>query len=131
MMDRMRPNGFGIGCIFSRARGRCSNSQCPPDLRPLPPWIPSRLHEAQSLGRHFEEFARSAYLASLPRLRTRCLATQGTLDDAMLDEIAEWLLVIEKVARPFKRFVDFSRLTTVAVRTFLSLREREGSNSRE
>jgi hypothetical protein len=35
----------------------------------------------------------------------------------MLDEIAEWLLVIEKVARPFKRFVDFSRLTTVAVRT--------------
>src|SRR5215831_7861269 len=42
---------------------------------------------------------------------------QGTLDDAMLDEIAEWLLVIEKVARPVKRFVDFSRLTTVAVRT--------------
>jgi hypothetical protein len=42
---------------------------------------------------------------------------QGTLDDHMLDEIAEWLLVIEKVARPFKRFVDFSQLTTVAVRT--------------
>jgi hypothetical protein len=42
---------------------------------------------------------------------------QGTLDDLMLDQIAEWLLVIEKVARPFKRFVDFSRLTTVAVRT--------------
>jgi hypothetical protein len=42
---------------------------------------------------------------------------QGTLDDVMLDEIAEWLLAIEKVARPFKRFVDFSRLTTVALRT--------------
>src|SRR5262245_1469435 len=42
---------------------------------------------------------------------------QGTLDDLMLDEIAQWLLVFEKVARPFKRFVDFSRLTAVAVRT--------------
>jgi hypothetical protein len=42
---------------------------------------------------------------------------QGILDDQMLDEIAEWLLVIEKVAHPFKRFIDFSRLTEVAVRT--------------
>jgi hypothetical protein len=41
----------------------------------------------------------------------------GTLDDLMLDEIAEWLLIIEKVALPFKRFVDFSQLTQVAVRT--------------
>jgi hypothetical protein len=35
----------------------------------------------------------------------------------MLDEIAEWLFVIEKYFRPFNRFVDFSRLTRVAVRT--------------
>jgi hypothetical protein len=40
---------------------------------------------------------------------------QGVLDDRMLNDIAEWLLVIEKVARPFKRFVDFSRLTEVEV----------------
>jgi hypothetical protein len=42
---------------------------------------------------------------------------QGTLDDLMLDQIAEWLVHIEKVSLPFKRFVDFSQLTTVAVRT--------------
>jgi len=42
---------------------------------------------------------------------------QGILDDLMLDQIAEWLVTIEKVSRPFKRFVDLSRLSTVAVRT--------------
>jgi len=42
---------------------------------------------------------------------------QGTLDDNLLDQIAEWLVVIEKAALPFKRFVDLSQLTTVAVRT--------------
>ena len=35
----------------------------------------------------------------------------------MLDQIAKWLVDIEKVSQPFKRFVDFSQLTTVAVRT--------------
>ena len=42
---------------------------------------------------------------------------QGTLDDLMLDQIAEWLVDTEKVFPPFKRFVDFSQLTSVAVRT--------------
>ena len=42
---------------------------------------------------------------------------QGTLDDLMLDQIAEWLVAVERVSSPFKRFVDFSQLTTVAVRT--------------
>jgi hypothetical protein len=32
------------------------------------------------------------------------------------DQIAEWLVHIEKAFLPFKRFVDFSQLTTVAVR---------------
>ena len=41
----------------------------------------------------------------------------GTLDDLMLDQIAEWLVHIEKAFLPFKRFVDLSQLTTVAVRT--------------
>ena len=41
----------------------------------------------------------------------------GTLDDAMLDQIAEWLVNIEKVLLPFKRFVDLSQLTTIAVRS--------------
>jgi hypothetical protein len=42
---------------------------------------------------------------------------QGVLDDQLLDEIAEWLCHIEKASAPFNRFVDFSRLTEVAVRT--------------
>src|SRR6476469_6734712 len=42
---------------------------------------------------------------------------QGVLDDQLLDEIGEWLCHIEKASAPFNRFVDFSRLTSVAVRT--------------
>jgi hypothetical protein len=42
---------------------------------------------------------------------------QGVLDDQLLDEIGEWLCDIEKASAPLKRFVDFSRLTSVAVRT--------------
>jgi len=39
------------------------------------------------------------------------------LDDRLLDEIGEWLCDIEKAWSPLRRFVDFSRLTEVAVRT--------------
>ena len=42
---------------------------------------------------------------------------QGVLDDQLLDEIGEWLCAIEKASAPLKRFVDFSRLASVAVRT--------------
>jgi len=42
---------------------------------------------------------------------------QGALDDLMLDQIAEWLVDIEQRSLPLKRFVDFSQLTAVAVRT--------------
>ena len=42
---------------------------------------------------------------------------QGVLDDQLLDEIGEWLCNIEKASAPLKRFVDFSRLTEVSVRT--------------
>ena len=42
---------------------------------------------------------------------------QGELDDRLLDEIGEWLCNVEKASVPFNRFVDFSRLTQVAVRT--------------
>ena len=57
------------------------------------------------------------FLRYYPAYQLVAWQPQGTLDDAMLDESAEWLLVIEKVARQSKRFVDFSRLTTIAVRT--------------
>ena len=52
-----------------------------------------------------------------PDHRLMAWQPQGTLDDLMLDQIAEWLVHIEKAFFPFKRFVDFSQLTTVAVRT--------------
>ena len=42
---------------------------------------------------------------------------QGVLDDRLLDEIGEWICTIEKASPPEKRFVDFSRLMEVAVRT--------------
>ena len=42
---------------------------------------------------------------------------QGVLDDQLLDEIGEWACHIEKVLLPFNRFLDFSRLSSVAVRT--------------
>ncbi len=35
----------------------------------------------------------------------------------MLDQIAEWIVTIEKVSLPFRRFVDLSRLSAVAVRS--------------
>ncbi len=42
---------------------------------------------------------------------------EGVLDDALLDQIGEWLCNIERTSPPFDRFVDLSRLTEVAVRT--------------
>ena len=55
------------------------------------------------------------FLRYYPAHRLMAWQPQGTLDDLMLDQIAEWLVHIEKAFFPFKRFVDFSRLTTVAV----------------
>ena len=42
---------------------------------------------------------------------------QGVLDDALLDEIAEWITAIENVSLPFKRFIDFGQVTSIAIRT--------------
>jgi hypothetical protein len=55
------------------------------------------------------------FLRYYPGHRLMAWQPQGTLDDLMLDQIAEWLVDIEKVFPPFKRFIDFSQLTTVAV----------------
>jgi hypothetical protein len=40
---------------------------------------------------------------------------QGVLDDQLLDQIGEWACHIEKASVPFNRFLDFSRLTSVAL----------------
>jgi hypothetical protein len=42
---------------------------------------------------------------------------EGVLDDKLLDQIADWLVEIEMESPHFKRFVDFSRLKEIAVRT--------------
>ena len=57
------------------------------------------------------------FLRYYPAHRLMAWQPQGTLDDLMLDQIAEWLVDIEQKYLPFKRFVDFSQLTAVAVRT--------------
>ena len=57
------------------------------------------------------------FLRYYPAHQLMAWQPQGTLDDLMLDQIAEWLVDIEKASLPFKRFVDLSQLTTVAVRS--------------
>src|SRR6476660_8440632 len=37
------------------------------------------------------------------------------LDDRLLDDILEWLLVIEKVSLPFNRYVDFTCLRKISL----------------
>jgi hypothetical protein len=74
------------------------------------------------------------FLRYYPDHRLIAWQSQGALDDLMLNEIAEWLVDIEKPSLPFrrfKRFVDLTQWTIVAVRTnhvFLNLRERERSS---
>jgi hypothetical protein len=58
-----------------------------------------------------------AHLWQYPAHNLVAWQPQGVMDDRLLDEIGEWLCTIEKASAPFKRFVDFSRLTEVAVRT--------------
>jgi len=60
------------------------------------------------------------FLRYYPDHRLIAWQPQGTLDDLMLNDIADWLVDIEKESLPFryfKRFVDFTQLTIVAVRT--------------
>ena len=58
-----------------------------------------------------------AHLRQYPAHNLVAWQPQGVLDDHLLDEIGEWLCNIEKVSAPEKRFVDFGRLTEVAIRT--------------
>ena len=58
-----------------------------------------------------------AHLRQYPAHDLVAWQPQGVLDDDLLDEIGEWLCDIENASAPLKRFVDFSRLTSVAVRT--------------
>ena len=57
------------------------------------------------------------FLRYYPDHRLIAWQPQGTLDDLMLDQIADWLVGIEKADLPLKRFVNLSLLMSVAVRT--------------
>jgi hypothetical protein len=58
-----------------------------------------------------------AHLWQYPAHNLVAWQPQGVLDDDLLDEIGEWLCTFEAASPPFERFIDFSRLTEVAVRT--------------
>src|SRR6476660_6426642 len=57
------------------------------------------------------------FLRYYPAHRLIAWQPQGTLDDLMLDQIADWLVGIEKASLPLTRFIDLSQLTSVAVST--------------
>jgi hypothetical protein len=58
-----------------------------------------------------------ANLRHYPAYQLVAWQPEGVLDDCLMDEIAEWLFIIEKVLLPFKRYVDLSQLTSISVRT--------------
>ena len=58
-----------------------------------------------------------ADLRYYPAHRLVAWQPQGVLDDRLLDQIAEWIVIIEKTSNPFNRFVDFTRLTGIAIRS--------------
>ena len=72
---------------------------------------------ANDPGAISETLVGPAFLRHYPAHRLVTWQPHGTLDDDMLDRIGEWLVAAESAAFPFKRFVDLSRLTAVAVRT--------------
>jgi hypothetical protein len=58
-----------------------------------------------------------AHLRQYPAHNLVAWQPQGVLDDQLLDQIGEWVCHIEKASVPFNRFLDLSRLTSVALRT--------------
>jgi hypothetical protein len=58
-----------------------------------------------------------AQLLHYPALDLMAWQPQGILDDILLEEIGEWLCTIDQTAAPVKRFVDLTRLDSIAVRT--------------
>jgi len=55
------------------------------------------------------------YLRYYPAHRLIAWQPQGVLDDNLLDGMLNWLLAVEKVSLPFKRYVDLSRLTQISL----------------
>jgi len=77
---------------------------------------PAKSTDSKALRAISKALSGPPFLRHYPAHRLVAWQPQDTLDDLMLDQIAEWLVDIERVSLPFKRFVDFSQLTTIAVR---------------
>jgi len=58
-----------------------------------------------------------AQLRHYPALDLMAWQPQGVLDDVLLEQIGEWICTIDQTSAPVKRFVDLSRLASIAVRT--------------
>ena len=51
-----------------------------------------------------------------PQYRLVAWQPEGPLDDALLDELAAWVVKAEEFSLPFSRYVDLSCLTSIALR---------------
>jgi hypothetical protein len=58
-----------------------------------------------------------AFLRHYPGYDLITWQPHGVLDDALLDQIAAWLVAVEKEMISRRRFVDLSQLSSVAIRT--------------
>ena len=55
------------------------------------------------------------HLRYYPAYRLIAWRPEGMLNDDLLDTMLNWLLGIEKVSLPFKRYVDLTRLTQISL----------------
>ena len=78
---------------------------------------PAKSADSKALPAISKALPGPSFLRYYPANRLVAWQPQGALDDLILDQIAGWLVDIEKASLPFRRFVDFSQLTTIAVRT--------------
>jgi hypothetical protein len=58
-----------------------------------------------------------AFLRHYPGYDLVTWQPQGVLDDALLNQIAAWLVAVEKEMISRRRFVDLSQLSSLAIRT--------------
>ena len=75
---------------------------------------PTHREDSAPLSRHLPG---PPFLREYPHYELVAWQPRDTLDDAMLDQIADWLVIFEKSLRPFKRFIDLNRLDAVAITT--------------
>ncbi len=79
-----------------------------------PPPKPGDPKESNPVSRHLPG---PPFLRHYPAHKLIAWQPRGTFDDALLDQMAEWLVSVEKAFIPFKRYIDLSQLEAVAITT--------------